>query len=602
MKRPSFVKGALVAACLVTGVSYADVPVVSDVSPTLSAPRGSSRDMSGWIEVRNPNRTDLYASARSFTSPRGYTVELGSESVLVRGGGSALLPFRMAVAADGLYHVTIPVDLLTERGAFVAQVDGTLDLQVRDGIYSVGTFDNLFVRPVDKQLDEDGEELYVFRAAPPRTDIPLSDDYKLERWDVDALSIITDAAVRDIAPGSEGDEVQSPTLPLPPPRDTTLPRHVEAEDYKFTQTSVDERIKRAIEASGTTKGFAPQSFSTLASGMKGVGSFHYTGLDGKLHPAWGWRVYAHVDIGIFTVTVAKTNVQPNGNWTLPIPSIPSGYPIRFTYEPRNVYYTLKNVAGARYSFSSGASHSTADNKVLNEYTQAAYLSNSDLVGLGEVHRDGMEFWEALKTKGEGIDPVKSQSISIYYPNTSYDCGDGSGNPWSCANPDGNIWIIPAHATGSVLRHELGHQLQYKFWNGQRPDGAGGSHTLTGCYNAGKALSEGFANFMLVWSRLDRNQSPSANGLWNLERPDLAGACTTKNTNELWVAGNFWDFYDSVTDNKDSIYYVHTGITPKMYLLNGKKNSMADYLNIFKSKASANHQTIVQDIFVQNKQW
>lgn len=602
MKRPSFVKGALVAALFATGSSYAEVPHVSEVSPTLSVLRGSTRDMSGWVEVRNPNREDLYASVRSFTSPRGYTVELGTGSVLVPGGSSARIPFRMSVDGDGLYHVTVPVDLLTARGSFVARVDGTLDLQVRDGLYSVERFEDLFVRPMDRQLDEDGQELLVFPAAPPRTDIPLSDDYKRERWDVDALSIITDAAVRDIAPGSEGDEVQSPTLPLPPPRDTTLPRHVEAEDVKFTQQSVDERVKRAMEASGTSGAFAPQFFTSAVSGMKGAGSFNYTGLDGKLHPAWGWRVYAHMDIGFITLTVGKTNVQPNGNWVLNLPALPSGFPVRFTYEPRNVYYTLRNVAGARYVFSSGAKHLTANNKVLNEYTQAAYLSNSDLVGLGEVHRDGMEFWEALKTKGQGIDPVKAESISIYYPNMSYDCGDGSGNPWSCANPEGNIWIIPAHATGSVLRHELGHQLQYKFWNGLRPDGAGGSHTLTGCFNAGKALSEGFANFMLVWSLLDRNESPSANGLWNLERPDLAGACTTKNTNELWVAGNFWDFYDSVTDSKDSIYYVNTGITPKMYLLNGKKNSMADYLNIFKSKASANHQTIVQDIFVQNKQW
>jgi hypothetical protein len=106
--------------------------------------------------------------------------------------------------------------------------------------------------------------------------------------------------------------------------------------------------------------------------------------------------------------------------------------------------------------------------------------------------------------------------------------------------------------------------------------------------------------MLMWSNLDRN-SPSATSPMNVERPDLAGACTTKNVNELWVAGNLWDFYDSVTDSKDTIYYVHTGLVPKLYLNNGKHNSMSEYLNIFKSKASVNHQTIVQDIFTQNKQ-
>jgi hypothetical protein len=609
MQCPSFVKGALVAACLATSPSFAHVPHLSDVTPVLSARRGEAASMSGWLEVHNPTRVVLHASARGFTSPRGYSVELRGDPLRVAPGSSVRIPFSMSIRADGLYHVTIPVDLLGETGQAVGRVVGTLDLQVRDGIYLVESFENLFVRPIDRQLDEDGEELLVFRAAPPPTHIPPSDDYQREFWDVEALSVITDDAIRDITPGSEWDEAQSPTLPLPPPRDPTLPRHGEAEDSRFTQESVDERIRRALEASAMMGESEPSRMveeslvaNSQASGMTAHGSFHYTGLGGLLHPAWGWRVYAHVDIGSFTVTLKKTNVNPNGTWSMSLPTIPSGLPVRFTYEPRNVYFTLRNVAGARYVFSSGATHSSAANKVLNENKQAAYLSNSDLVGLGEVHRDGMSFWQALKTRGEGIDPVRASSIAIYYPNTSYDCGSGSGNPWSCASSSGKIWMIPAHATGGVLKHELAHQLQYKFWNGASPDGAGGAHIITNCYNSGLALSEGFANFMLVWASLERHQSPVANGFWNLERPDLTGACTDKNTNELWVAANFWDFYDSVKDSKDTIYYVHTGITPKMYLLNGKKNSMANYLNIFKSKASSHHQTIVEDIFIQNRQW
>ncbi|WP_041792093.1 hypothetical protein [Stigmatella aurantiaca] len=158
----------------------------------------------------------------------------------------------------------------------------------------------------------------------------------------------------------------------------------------------------------------------------------------------------------------------------------------------------------------------------------------------------MNFWESLKTKGEGIDPVPATSLSLHYPNTTNTCKRSDKKLWSCASTDGNIWSIPAHATGSVLKHELGHQLQFKFWNGQVPDNSSGlSHTLTGCYNAGLALSEGFANFMLMWSNLDRNAA-SASSPMNIERPDFGGACTTKNFNELWVAGTFWDFYDSFT--------------------------------------------------------
>lgn len=602
--RTASLRGALLAALLATGSSFASIPIVSDVSPVLLAPRGSIRDMSGWIEVHNPTTVELRASVSSFTSPRGYTVELARDAVPVLPGTTVKLPFRMSVSGDGLYHVTVPVTLLGPTGATFGQVDGTLDLQVRDGSYAVDSFENLFMRPVSQERDEDGRSVLVFPSQPPRTDMLPSADYERARWSVESLEVITDEAVRDVTPGSEGDEVQSPTLPLPPPRDTSLPRHVDPEADRFTQESVDLRVRRAIDAQGTfLKGTAPQQLTSgVASGMSAAGSFNYMGLDGLLHPAWGWRVYAHLVIGSASVAIATTNVKPNGGWSVALPTVPTGFPIRITYEPRNVYFTIRSQAGSLYSFSSGALYTPATNKVLNEYKQAAYLSNSNLVGLGEVHRDGMDFWEALKTKGEGIDPVKTSSITLYYPNLTYDCGAGDKKPWSCANPDGEIWIIPAHATGSVLKHELGHQLQFKFWNGQTPDGSGGSHTLTGCFTAGLALSEGFANFMLVWSSIDRNQGPASNGFMNLENPGAAGACTTKNKNEMWVAANFWDFYDSVTDSKDNIYYVHTGLTPKLYLNNGKLNSMAEYLYIFMFKASQSHYTRVQEIFVQNKQW
>nr|QKW94335.1 hypothetical protein [Stigmatella aurantiaca] len=599
MRRSSFLKGTVLAACCTAGSAFASIPIIADIDPVLNLSQGSTRDMRGWIEIQNPGGVDLWASARSFSSPRGYSLELSSEPVRVVAGGTARIAFWMTVSGDGRYHVTIPFDLLGQGGERVSRVEGTIDLQVRDGVYQVDTFENLFGRPVDQQLDEEGKEVWVFRAAPPPAEAPRSGDYAQERWGVEALSIITDGAVLETTPGSQGDEVQSPTLPLPPPRDSTLPRHADPEAPKFTQAAVDARIEQALK----NEGVRPQGMRPLGvvTGMKGTGSFHYTGLDGLLHPAWGWNVYAFIDLGFTRLSVAKTSVNPNGTWNLNLPSVPSGFPIVFTYEPRNLYFTMMNSAGAYYSFSSGGAHSAASNKVLNEYAQAAYLANSDLVGLGEVHRDGMDFWESLKTKGEGIDPVPATSLSLHYPNTTNTCKRSDKKLWSCASSDGNIWIIPAHATGSVLKHELGHQLQFKFWNGQVPDNSSGlSHTLTGCYNAGLALSEGFANFMLMWSNLDRNAA-SATSPMNIERPDFAGACTTKNLNELWVAGTFWDFYDSRSDNKDTLHYFHTGVVPKMYLGNGKHNSMSEYLNIFKAKVSSTHQTIAEDIFTQNRQ-
>lgn len=605
MMRRALAAGAFVAACLANQPVRASVPIVSNVTPVLDLPAGYSIDMRGALEIENPSDETLTASVRSFASPLGYSVEASREPVTARPGETVRLPFYLSIRSDGLYHVSIPVDIAGPSGAVFSRVIGTVDVLVRDGRYSVEKFTTLFVNPIDRAVDdEDGTEVRVFRAAPPPTNISFSDDYRLTRMSPEELEVRTDEAVREVGPGS-GEEVQSPTLPLPPPRSFTPQRLVDPEAARFAPAAVRARLDRALAASGRTKSSAAsaapqtQSLNGLASGMTAIGTFHYTGLDGLLHPAWGWRVYARQIIGGVAVTLAKTNVQTNGNWSLSLPPVFEGFPIEIHYEPRNIYFTLRDETGY-YRFSSGGQYTPADNKVLNEFTQAAYLSNSDLVGLGEVHRDGMTFWNALKTRGESLDPVRDKSISLFYPNTTYDCGRKDKKIWSCANPDGRLWIIPDHADGSVVMHELGHQLMYKFWGGA-PDEAGGEHKLTKCYTTGLALSEGFADFMLVWANNNQSQNPSSNGFINVEHPEDASACTTKNKNELWVAATFWDLYDKLADGQDTIFFVHTGTPPKVFLNNGKHNTMADYESFFKALASSQHTTIVGKIFDQNKQ-
>ncbi|WP_037584437.1 hypothetical protein, partial [Stigmatella aurantiaca] len=210
---------------------------------------------------------DLWASTRSFSSPRGYSIEISPDLVRVAAGGTARIASWMTVTGNGRYHATIPFELLGEGGERIGRVEGTIDLQVRDGVYQVDTFENLFVRPIDQQLDEDGKEVLVFRAAPPPEGAPRSGDSAQERWGVSELSIITDGAILETTPGSQGDEVQSPTLPLPPPRDSTLPRHVDPEAAKFTQAAVDARIEQALKNQGMRpQGMRP--FGTV-TGMKG---------------------------------------------------------------------------------------------------------------------------------------------------------------------------------------------------------------------------------------------------------------------------------------------------------------------------------------------
>ena len=68
-----------------------------------------------------------------------------------------------------------------------------------------------------------------------------------------------------------------------------------------------------------------------------------------------------------------------------------------------------------------------------------------------------------------------------------------------------------------------------------------------------------------------------------------------------MAGAFWDLYDSLADGQDTIFFVHTGTPPKVFLNNGVHSTMADYLGLFKSLASPQHATIVSNIFSQNHQ-
>jgi hypothetical protein len=102
MKRSSFVKGSLLAACLSAGTSFASMPIVADIDPVLTLSKGSTRDMSGWLEVQSPGRVDLWASVRGFSSPRGYSVELSSEPVRVSAGQGVRIALRLSVTGDGL--------------------------------------------------------------------------------------------------------------------------------------------------------------------------------------------------------------------------------------------------------------------------------------------------------------------------------------------------------------------------------------------------------------------------------------------------------------------------------------------------------------------
>ena len=336
--------------------------------------------------------------------------------------------------------------------------------------------------------------------------------------------------------------------------------------------------------------------------------------DHSLHPGFGFRVEAWSNdlFGIW-IKLAEDWVQSDGRWTLNVPGTPifNGNRLRIYYRTRTSYYDVKDLNNNRYvwvdpdwlnipaTFNVGHRYADTDGGTYN--------------GVGELVDAAMYTWSRLYWNG-GINPVPASPINVFAPNTTYDCGDGSGNPWSCASTDGNIWLIASHAVSAgVVTHELGHQLNYKYWAYKRPANAGGSHNSGNCYatRTGMTLLEGFANFLCGWvGYLGRNvgEGGFGSGRWScleLEQRNAPPSCTNGWENETWVARTMWDLHDTRSDGQDVLWFNNMGGTPILYLANGVANDgdardMRFYENIYRNAASPGHQTLISNIFDQNR--
>jgi hypothetical protein len=333
--------------------------------------------------------------------------------------------------------------------------------------------------------------------------------------------------------------------------------------------------------------------------MSGLFSVQWT--DHALHPAFGWRVRAWWNSPGGWKLMAEDWIQWDGTWQL-IFSYPgyTGQNLRIQYVAFNRYFTPQTGSGDTYRWI--GPDRTGVSTTHNEGAWFADCDGGDLRGLGEVYNEGMTMWSTLYWTGE-IDPLRSESLKLYFPNTTNDCGDGTGVPWSCAYLDGRVYLIPAHALGKgVVQHEFGHQLNYEYWDNKRPAASGGSHNLGNCYTCGLALLEGFANFMPFWVQHQaRETAPNpADFFMDIESPS---ACQD-DTNEAWVAGTFWDLHDIHADGSDVLWYIHPGAVIAIYLTNGVANNgdnrcMSDYRTIYRNRCTSGHETYIDAIFQQN---
>ncbi len=96
--------------------------------------------------------------------------------------------------------------------------------------------------------------------------------------------------------------------------------------------------------------------------------------------------------------------------------------------------------------------------------------------------------------------------------------------------------------------------------------------LSICHHTGMALSEGFADAVPHWVLDGENAAdPDAVG-FELESPSKANVCNG-DTNEVWVAGVFWDLPDRHADGQDRLYFNNAVEVFSGYLNAGFKNGI-----------------------------
>lgn len=527
---------------------------------------GPASDIRGSFNIKNVSRQTVQVSI-SPVQGDGYEFRYILDARVLRPDQDANVHFVGSVRTDGKYEINATIEMQIGTLRFTHSVP--LYIVVQGGRFSVATYDDLYMQPdvPDRQMGlsfSSGEDKGQFKRG-DEYQFPMPSVLQMEEMDPRAIyRIPLDSAGPN---NCGGGNCPNPT------------------SFRTLDTfTVNDIVKK------------PDQVSVLATVARG--EFHWRGMDGNLHPAFGWRVKAWQKVlGAFWSVVAEDWIQWDGKWQLNIATLPFTAETRFQYVAANRFFTPQTSGGDTYRWVGPVRASIAANH--NEGSWIADTSSGGVRGLGEIYREGMTMWSKMYWEGD-INPLRGSSIKVFFPNTTYDCGDGSGDPWSCASRDGRIWLIPSHASrNGVMQHELAHQINYEYWNNNLPPNSGGSHNLTDCATAGLAETEGFANFMVFWTQSARNADPNAGFDFHVEDPSFACA-SPLNRNESWVAGALWDLHDTRGDGQDNLWFIHPGATPAIYLREGKRDSFAEFHSIYRSRANTEHRSIIDRIFQQDK--
>ena len=578
-----------------TATKFFDIEIV-DLSS-----KGSADQVEGVLVLRNLFKEDALLVSTRIAERYGMGEEksriLSGKRVKIAPGGGTKIPFRFALSGDGKHRVIMHLDVFSPDGSIgIGNQPVDLYFKVESGIYQRTTYQELYLPKRPEEPSQSGPQLFgkTDKVAKDAPVVPLPKEIQgvlgTKRLKLRALPEPKGTGGGKESTGS----IQIPNRVIDEPGvpsgkiDTSAIDKTDLQSDGSLWTSLTD-----ILAGRNAYAFGPGPSQTYTVS----GRFSYRGLDNNLHPGWNWfvQLWWRKSNGSWE-KLASAYIPASGYWSLSFnKSGYSGQHLLIQYRAGSYFIMPQDQNNNAYWWSDPEQTNIPTSFDIG-HRVADTSSGGTLAGLGDIHNSAYLYW--WKFTANGINPERSDPIRLFFPNTWENCGGTS--PWSCASLDGDIWLIAAHTDDFVIQHELSHQTNNEFWNNQRPDGAGGEHNIFNCYNDGLALREGYANAVPHWVLDGENSTnPTAAGwTFSLESPPTASVCNG-DTNEVWVAGVFWDLLDRHADGQDILYFNNAAEVFGIYLNAGVKDGIKNYRTNYRNAASSGHEGYIDDIYENN---
>ena len=570
-------------------VEIADLPV-----------EGAAANVRGVLQLTNVFKEDAFqVSLRQrerYNSGEQDAKEISGDRRRVAAGETVKIPFQFALDGDGKYQVIMQLDVFSASGAVqLGHQPVDIQFKVSAGNYRRASYEELYI-PRRSSLGKGPAPSFAETIS---TDInarvvPLPSEVTAllgeNRLDLRALPKPQGSVGNDSDPGPETPTIPPGTLPTRPDVPGTV-----APPTIPTRSGLQSSLEYPSWWQ-SVRGLLPisQAHALGSSGKTYTvsGRFSYRGLDNNLHPGWNWlvRLWWRKDDGSWE-RLASGYIPASGRWRFSFAK--KGYKgqhLLIQYRAGG-YFVLPQDRDNNEYWWSDPQQSDIPTDFDIGHRVANTSSSGTVAGLGDVYQGAMLYWNKFTVNG--VNPERSDPIRLFFPNTWENCSGSS--PWSCASVGGDIWLIPAHIGRYTIQHELAHQTNNEYWNNQRPPGAGGAHSLDQCYNTGLALREGFANAVPHWVLDGENAADPNAGGFELESPSTDDICNG-DTNEVWVAGVFWDLLDRHADDQDRLYFNNAVEVFSIYLNAGVKNGIRNYRSNYRNAASSGHAGLIDDIY------